>query len=174
MEYISAIRAEGESTLLVPQLGVELPESVQAQAGQRRHPRQLHTLGNRRQLIGERAGLRGREPVSLGLSADQGRGLNGRNVVLGLVSQYLPSRQLPEIPRAENAHGPQDFHLTRVVGRLGQLPRPEHGVEVTEVTRGGYRGLLGIKALVDPAIDAKAIATSGGRHELPETLGPGP
>src|SRR4029077_375488 len=36
--------------LLVPELRVELPESVQAQAGERRHPRQLHALGYRSQL----------------------------------------------------------------------------------------------------------------------------
>src|SRR4030095_7747453 len=97
--------------VLVPELRVELPESVQAQASERRHPRQLHALGYRSQLIGERAGLRGRETVSLRLAADQGRGLNRRDEVLGLVAQHLPSRQLPEVPRAENAHGPQDFHL---------------------------------------------------------------
>jgi len=49
-----------------------------------------------------------------------------------------------------------DLPVAGVVGGLGQVPRAELGIEVTQVVGGGHRGLLGVEALVEPAVHPEA------------------
>src|SRR6266851_2126381 len=133
--------------LLQPELGVELLELIRGDAGEGGNTLKGGDRGDGRLLVGERLGKGGHETIPLGLTADEGRGLNCGNEVLGLVAEHAPARELPEV---------------------------EHRVEVTEIAGRGHRGFLRIEALVHPAVDAEAIATRRGRHELPETFGPCP
>src|SRR5215813_1374395 len=116
--------------LPVVELRIELPKRVEAHPGQGRNLGEPDALRHRSNLVAERSGLRGREAVALRLAADDRRRLDGGNVVLGFVPKDRSSRELPEVLGAEHVHSPQDLHLPRVVGSLGELPGPEHGVEV--------------------------------------------
>jgi hypothetical protein len=69
------------------------------------------------------------------------------------------------------ASEPLDLPLTGVVGRESQVPVAEHPVEVFQVRRGGMGRLLGVGALVDPGIDAEAVAPAGSGDELEDPLG---
>src|SRR5215468_6024006 len=158
--------------LLVVELGIELPKRVEADSAESGNLGKSDALRYRCDLVAERPGLRRRETIAFRLTADQRRRLDGRYVVLGLIAEDGSASELPEVVGAEHVDGPQDLHLASVVGGLGQLPGPEHRVEVCEVPGGSHRGLLRIEPLVDPAVDAEAVAPGGGSHELPETLGP--
>src|SRR5262252_2276055 len=157
--------------LLVVELGIELPKRVKAHSAESGNLGKSDALRYRCDLVAEWPGLRRRETIAFGLTTDQRGRLDGRYVVLGLVAEDGPARELPEVVGAEHVDGPQDLHLPSVVGGLGQLPGPEHGVEVCEIPGSSHRGLFRVEPLVDPAVDAEAVAPGGGSHELPEALG---
>src|SRR5215467_6489088 len=157
--------------LPVVELRIELPKRVEAHPGENGNMGKSDALRYRCDLVAEWPGLRRRETVAFGFTADQRGGLDGRYIVLGLVAEDGPARELPEVVGAEHVDGPQDLHLPGVVGGLGQLPGPEHSVKVCEVPGGSHRGLFRVEPLVHPAVDAEAVAPGGGGHELPEALG---
>src|SRR6266849_8377813 len=160
--------------LLQPELGVELLELIRGDAGEGGNMLEGSDRGDGRLLVSQRLGEGGPETLPLRLASDEGRGLDGRNEVLGLLAEHAPARQLPEVARLQRLHGADYFHLSGVVGSLGELPGAEHRVEVAEIAGRGHRGFLRIETLVHPTVDAEAIATRRRRHELPEAFGPRP
>ena len=68
-------------------------------------------------------------------------------------------------------HAVREPPVAHVVGRHGELPRPEPLVEVREVLRGGLGGPLDAPALVVVRVHREAVDARGARLELPEAHG---
>src|SRR5690349_9155656 len=166
--HLEPVRRVGRR-LLLAELRVQRFEVLERDAGERGEPDEAAAAGYRHPLVLQRLLRHHREAVALGGTADEGGRVDGGHEVLGLVEEQRTAVQRPEISRAGAVDRLLDLGVARVVGRLGQVPRAELRVEVAQVVGRGYGGLLGIEALVEPAVHPQAVETSGGRHELPET-----
>ena len=93
------------------------------------------------------------EPVTGGILADHGGGVDLRDELLGLLAQEPRPRQRPEVLAADGTDRTENLHLAGVVGRLGQRPRAELRIQVAQVGRRGQGRLFRVESLVDPLID---------------------
>ena len=170
--HLQGIGAVGRR-LLEAQFGIQPLERVELHARLARELLEARRCGHGNDLVGEWRSGRDDEAVALGLARDQRGGLDGGDVVLGLVFQPSPPGEDPEVGRAHGADGLGHGPLAGVVRRLCQVPGAEHGVEIDEVAGGRRRGLLRVETLVQPAVYPQAVAPGRGRHELPDAPRPG-
>src|SRR6185369_1487604 len=94
---------------------------------------------------------------------------NDRNVALGLLRQYVPPVELPEIRIARPLHRPLYRHRSRVVCGHGEIPIAKLVVEVLQMSRSRVRSLFWILPLIDPPVALQAVSAGPARHELPHT-----
>src|ERR1700730_18526130 len=83
--------------LLQPESGVEPLELIRGAPGEGGNMLEGGDRRDGRLLVGQRLGEGGHEAIPLGLASDEGRGLDGRNEVLGLLAEHAPARELPEV-----------------------------------------------------------------------------
>ena len=92
------------------------------------------------------------------------------DVVLGFGRKGV-FRYLPEVVDLIFVYGGLDPVFPAVIAGGGELPGLKHGVQVAQIIRGGYRGLLRVHSLVHPHVDPEPVASGGRFYELPRSDG---